>query len=106
MDKIATKEALQQVAEALNDKIAQQDYIELPRPLDIGNLTEGEKNLIRKHIKAGNILNCVFVYNDSSERNVCRIIGYSYNYDSDYFALSVVDGGKNVLLQITSSGVA
>lgn len=52
MDKIATKEALSQIAIALNDKIAQQDYIRIEvASLDSQDgFTAEEKALIRKNL--------------------------------------------------------
>lgn len=49
MDKIVTKEALKKVSQALNDKIAQQDYIHI-QIADVGTLSTEEKKTILKHI--------------------------------------------------------
>lgn len=53
MDKVATKEALEMATQALNDKIAQQDYIRIEvASLDSSQheFTSEEKALIRKHL--------------------------------------------------------
>lgn len=52
MDKVATKEALEMATQALNDKIAQQDYIRIEvASLDSAvGFTSEEKALIRKNL--------------------------------------------------------
>lgn len=56
MIKIATKEALERVAQALNDKIEKQAYIEVSgESITSGELTASEKAEIKKAIENGTI---------------------------------------------------
>ena len=55
-------------------QIAQQDYIKL-EIANISNLTEAEKEVIKKHIDNGTILDCLIP--DARSNAVCRIVTYS-----------------------------
>ena len=55
-------------------QIAQQDYIKL-EIANISSLTEAEKEVIKKHIDNGTILDCLIP--DARSNAVCRIVTYA-----------------------------
>lgn len=73
MDKIATKEALKKVSQALNDKIAQQDYIMIPIA-DPQNVTAAEKVELKKAVENGTPFNCII---ETTVGDKLRVISYN-----------------------------
>lgn len=69
MDKIATKEALNAVAQALSNKIAQHDCV-IIQIEDVTNPTEAEKLSIGGTIDNGTIYNVIIKSGDDSYRIV------------------------------------
>lgn len=96
MDKIATKEALSAVAQALNDKIAQQDYIIIPIK-DAAHLTEDEIALLKKHIKSNTIWDCLLnLLEEGAVQKVRPLEVETAETDGEitYFCISYVAAGE------------
>lgn len=86
MDKIATKEALSAVAQALNDKIAQQDYIRIPVAGESfeTDFSDAEKAEISKYVKAGLAYDIILFagdIEDPAEEISTRVIAVSTTGD-------------------------
>lgn len=83
-------------------QVAQQIPL-LFEPVDLGALTDSEKNELKRRYKAGTLLDTVFrVVSSETSEQVCKVISYNINegslyvdyYDSLAAEIFSIDAGK------------